>query len=387
MTTVPVTPAVVAWAVDESGFSLDEIADATDTPAGVVSAWLKGTELPSLGQARKLAKKLRRPLAALLWATPPVEPLPEIAFRAPIAEEMRDLGSMERRYIRQSVRLQRVASWLRREMGTSHPSVASLDLSEDASVAAIQVRDLLGVAVETQLGWDSEYVALRTWREVVERFGVLTFSFPLGSESCRGMAFADTEAPVIVINTHWNAKARIFTLFHELGHVLTKTTSACAESWAHSGRSERVERWCEAFAAALLMPWPAVEQQLLKRRISGEVDDLSIAISLARAFKVSLQAVTLRLIHGGRAKWSLWEKIPRDSNDKADGGAPPDEPRTTPVIRIGELGSGVPSLLLQGMKRDLLERSQVASYLRVSDEELSEIERRLPSVDFEENEK
>lgn len=116
MRSVPVTPAVVSWAVDQSGFTVEEIADATGTTSASIAAWIKGTEQPSLGQARKLAKKLRRPLALLMWSSPPPDDTPEVAFRAPVADEIRDLNTVERRFIRQSARLQKVAGSPRGEI-------------------------------------------------------------------------------------------------------------------------------------------------------------------------------------------------------------------------------------------------------------------------------
>jgi len=32
------------------------------------------------------------------------------------------------------------------------------------------------------------------------------------------------------VNTYWNAAARIFTLFHELAHLATRTDSICVEN-------------------------------------------------------------------------------------------------------------------------------------------------------------
>jgi Zn-dependent peptidase ImmA (M78 family) len=243
------------------------------------------------------------------------------------------------------------------------------------------VRSLLKVSIADQVKWSSEFHAFREWRRRFEQQGILVFTLPLGEESCRGMTLADHAVPIIVVNTHWNVRARIFTLFHELGHVLTGTTSACAASWKHSARGEPTERWCEAFAAAALMPWSAVEQHLARHHVHGAVNDIAVVNSIARTFKVSLQAATLRLIHGQRASWSLWDQIPRDSNVKSGGGGAPEEPRTTPVIRIGELGRSTIDLFVRGMKADLIDRSQVASYLRVGDDVLTEIERRMAGTD------
>ncbi len=98
--------------MEESGFTDEEIADATGAPVETVQAWVKGGEQPTIGQARKLAKKLRRPLALLLWSSPPANEATGVAFRAPVADEVRPLNVIERRFIRQSLRIQKVVGHL-----------------------------------------------------------------------------------------------------------------------------------------------------------------------------------------------------------------------------------------------------------------------------------
>jgi Zn-dependent peptidase ImmA (M78 family)/transcriptional regulator with XRE-family HTH domain len=378
MAAVPVTPKVVRWAVERSGFSVDEIADAIDVDASTVRAWFTGEKQPSLGEARKLAKTLRRPLAFLLWPEPPADEPPHVAFRAPVASEMRDLNANEQRYIRQAVRLQEIVDHLRVESGKRPPAIPHASIREAPASAAASAREWLGISVDTQVAWGSEYEALRQWRTRFERCGIHVFFFALGGDACRGITLSHEGVPVIVINTAFNPYARIFTIFHELGHTLTRTTSACAASLAViDDAAERVERWCDQFAAAVLMPWSDVEKFLHERKLVGIVDDLGVAKAVSRRFKVSVPAAALRLINGGRATWRLWHAIPRDVNNKTSGGAPPDEPRTTPVIRLHELGERLARELLDGIRSDLIERSQVASYLRVDDNSLTEIEARV----------
>jgi Zn-dependent peptidase ImmA (M78 family) len=378
MATVPVTPEVVSWAVDQSGFTVEQIADAVDTDAHAVRAWMTGAKRPSLGEARKLARKLRRPLALFLWPAPPSDEPPRVAFRAPLASEMRDLNPTERRYIRQAARLQGLLEHLDEQSGDEVRSFPKITPSMDPNVAATVTRDWLGITVEEQIAWLSEYTAFSQWRSCLQSHGVFVFALALGPDACRGITLANERVPVVIVNTAFNTRARIFTLFHELAHVLTRTTSACAASPAAANdAAEQLERWCEQCAATALMPWKSVEDFLQERAFPAKLDDLAGANSVARRYKVSLPAAVLRLIDGGRASWKLWRAIPRDVNAKASGGGAPEEPRTTPVVRLHEFGMLVARRLVRGLRADLIERSQVASYLRVDDGSLAEIERRV----------
>ncbi|HSQ02796.1 MAG TPA: ImmA/IrrE family metallo-endopeptidase, partial [Burkholderiales bacterium] len=374
----PITPEVVSWAVDRSGYSVEEIASAIGQPADAIKGWLDGSAQPTVSQAKALAAKLKRPFALLLWSTPPKDDLPQIAFRAPVASEMRDLNPVERRYIRQAVRLQDAMIWVRQELNDEPFEFPGIRADSNTADAAEVARSALGISIDTQLGWTTEYEAFRQWRAMFEARGLCVFSLSLGVDSCRGMTLASEQVPIIVINTEWNPNARIFTLFHELGHVLSRTTSACATSWAKATEPmyNPVERWCEEFAASALMPLQAVEAHLRRIRVS-KVTDIRTVGAIARAFKVSMQAATLRLIETNHATWKLWDQIPRDSNAKSSGGGAGAEARTTPVIRLGEFGRATAEILIRGMRADVLDRSQVASYLRVNDDALGEIEQKL----------
>lgn len=375
MATVPVTPAVVSWAVDHSGYTIEELAKAVKAEPSEIRAWLKGTKQPKLGKARALAKKLRRPLAIFLSPEPPSSDAPAVAFRAPVAEEMRDLNSNEQRYIRQASRIQDVVGHLHGAVGDPRPTIPMFSTSDDVAAAARQARSWLGTRIEEQITWSSDSAAFREWRSRLETHGILVFALALGGDSVRGMTLASDHSPVIIVNTHFNPGARIYSLFHELGHVLTATTSACAASWTPG--TNQIERWCDGFAANALMPWDDVCQFLESKGWTGIVDELSVPRALAKRYKVSLSAATLCLINGGRAKWPLWQTIPRTSNDKSGGGATPDEPRKTSIVRLHEFGTHATGFLVRAMRAEKIDRSQVASYLRVDDWSLSDIERRL----------
>lgn len=375
---VPVTPSVLEWALEQAGKSHADLAAETNTDISIVKKWLAGMEQPTLTRARLVAKAVRRPLAFLMWPEPPAQLAPMIAFRAPTGTGMRDLNPNERRLIRQAQRVQRAVSWLRSEFEEKFPELPKVKIGADTFRVASQVRELLGVSVEEQCQWGSLAKALKGWRERVESLGVLVFSLPLGPDSCRGMMLPDEHAPVIILNTAYNHAARIFSLFHELGHVISQTGSACEHSLAAPNKkSDRVERWCEEFSTEVLLPWRAVEMFLRSKGHSAMVTDLGVARMVGRKFNVSLSAVVLRLIGQQRATWSLWTDIPSTIDDKKKGGQAPEEPRTTPVVRLGEYGRPATELLVRGVEAELLDRSQASSYLRVDDVAFADLRERV----------
>ncbi|MFZ0800114.1 MAG: ImmA/IrrE family metallo-endopeptidase [Terriglobales bacterium] len=220
-------------------------------------------------------------------------------------------------------------------------------------------------------------MAFDEWRTALERTGQLVFLFSLGKDSCRGFSLWDDFAPVVAVNTAWNESARIFTLFHELGHLITRTSSACLESIRTTPRTDPVERWCERFAAGVLMPTKDVEAALHQYGSRGQTASLAIAKSLANLYKVSLRAAVIRLIGLNAATWALYDEIPPISDKKPPGGGGQGRSRTQ--IREDQFGDRVTSILVTAVEKDLLTRSQAVEFLDIPDttfDDLAEAGRR-----------
>jgi hypothetical protein len=80
---------------------------------------------------------------------------------------------------------------------------------------------------------------------------------------------------------------RRYTCAHELGHWLLATRSEpISERTPHAS----VERWCDRFAAALLMPAAWVIEELVRASL-----DIDAIVSLPRRFGVSRHATLLRV--------------------------------------------------------------------------------------------
>jgi hypothetical protein len=80
---------------------------------------------------------------------------------------------------------------------------------------------------------------------------------------------------------------RRYTCAHELGHWLLATHS---EPISERSPHASVERWCDRFAAALLMPAAWVIEELVQASL-----DIDAIVGLSRRFGVSRQAALLRV--------------------------------------------------------------------------------------------
>jgi Zn-dependent peptidase ImmA (M78 family) len=185
----------------------------------------------------------------------------------------------------------------------------------------------------------------------------------------------DDRAPVIAINTAWNDEARTFTFFHEMGHLLTRTNSACttAPPQAVSGAWDPAERWCERFAAAVLVPEGAL-RRLLRERLGTPVTrvrDVASVRWIAAKFRASLRAVTLRLIELGLASWDLYRDLPAAGGAKRGGGG--GKGRDRQEIQEDQLGGRTIDLFRRAVETDVVSRSQALTYLDVPDAALDSL--------------
>jgi Zn-dependent peptidase ImmA (M78 family) len=247
-------------------------------------------------------------------------------------------------------------------------------IGADIERLAVETRRRLGITTKQQLGWRDSSEALKGWRSLLEDAGVLVFLLPMGKDSCRGFSLWDRYAPLIAANTWWNNEARSFTVFHEYGHLLTRTSSVCTFGGRPTlkGAVDPAERWCERFAAAVLLPWADVRTELQARdwQPGLTVSSLETANAVARRFRVSLRATVLRLIDHQVATWDLYDKIPQLLDQKAGGGG--GHGRNRRKIREDEYGRRAHELLYAAIGREILSRNDVIGLLDISDSDLDE---------------
>lgn len=377
-TLVPITPAVLEWAISESGHEADVVAFAAGVDRATLDLWLADLGQPTLTQFHRIASFLKRSEALFFLPRPPQSRQLEVEFRHPPGAARRDPSPDERLHVREAARLQRGLAWVMGALEEALPSLPKLSTSADPETAAASARQALEVTVAEQLEWESEFEAQRRWRSALERAGVAVFFLPMGEGAARGFSLWDQRVPVVAVNTHWNAQARLYTMFHEYAHLLTRTSSLCAQATKPTAwrGGDQVERWCEQFAAAFLVPWAAAEELLAQRyswKRGQRITDLARASYLGRKLHVSLRAATLRLVNKGVADWSLYQAIPPVVDGKPRGG-PATGGRRRPQIRVDEYGVRATRTFLDGVRRDVITRDDALRYLDVADTEVAELE-------------
>jgi len=374
---VPISQAALRWALDRSGYSADQFAAELKVDPGLVHEWLTGNSKPNLTQFNKITNKLNRPAPVFFMEQPPSDTLPNVSFRAPVDSERTAPNPKELRFLREANRLQKTTSWILGELDYPDSPLPRIAVNERPEAAATKVRELL-LSKDDTSSFPLNIPAWKVWRERLERVGVIVLALPLGHSSSRGFSLWDKRAPLIAVNTAWNNQARLFSIFHEIGHLVTRTQSVCIESsdGRFSKSPDKVERWAERFSASVLMPWQQMHEFLVSKlgiNERSQVRDLSIAEKLAREFEVSLRAAVIRLIEHDLATWDLYREIPPASDAKKGGGGGGGRDRRQK--RIDEYGRYTMSVFSEAVDSGLLHRSEALSYLNIADTDLDEVRR------------
>lgn len=373
---VPITGSVLRWAREEVGLTEVALAEAIKVEPGDVVAWENGEASPSKGTFTKIVEVLKRPSAVFFLPEPPfASGLPTSLRNAPGLGSHK-LDQAEVRQIRWARRLQDVVGWALREAGEPAVDIAPYSLDDDPLEVAAAERLSTDVTAAEQLEWDNASEAFRVWRGVLEARGILVLQLSIGKGNVRGFSAWDDYAPLVAVNTSYHPTARIFTLFHELGHLLTGTDAACLRFILPTDRDSKLERWCERFAAGFLIPPDSL------RVVAGwysaseavKVTDADVARKIANRFKVSTRATSLRLQELGLAPSSLYGSVESlfsslDWNSGGGGGGG----QPAPEKRLGQVGSRVTEVLLDAAAAGRLNRRDLSDYLNLTTGQVADL--------------
>jgi Zn-dependent peptidase ImmA (M78 family) len=168
---------------------------------------------------------------------------------------------------------------------------AGLSSSTPSKTAGTVIRDFLGVGERDQITARDEFSALRLWTDALQRRGVYVSQRRLDDPTVRAFSRVDGTHAVIVVDTADGAYARIFSLLHEYTHLVLRSGGIC-DFDEHS----TIERYCNAVAAATLMPSRMVTKAIGARSFSGVADfDDELLRTLSKELRVSQAALLVRL--------------------------------------------------------------------------------------------
>lgn len=300
---VGIQPSVLKWAREKAGYTLSQVSRAMGKAPSVIKAWETGTDTPTYVQLEKLAYQLyRRPIAIFFFPEPPSEPDLKKSFRTLPDTELEALTADTRYAIRHALAAQLSLLELNDGVNPSAKRIfddIKLDSHSNVSRAVTLVREYLGINVDLQIGWRSDDEALKAWREQIEEAGIFVFKRPFKQKSISGFCLAHEEFPLIYLNNSQAKTRQIFTLFHELAHVLfqinsmTKQDDEYIDSLPESER--RIEQLCNRFAGEFLVPTTDFDRRLRSIRT---IDEHAVA-GLANLYKVSRETILRKLLDRG----------------------------------------------------------------------------------------
>ena len=333
---IPVNPDVLRWARETLRLSQGEVARRMKKNVSDIEAWERGEASPTYIQLESLAYDIyKRPVALFFFPEVPEEDAVEQSFRTLPEQELQRVPSRILYLLRRARVFQlNLAELYDGVNPASRQILRELDFapSVDVSEMAEQVRAYLGNDLAEQQSWDDADDALKRWRTVLEDHGVFVFkdSFnPPGKKKVDGVestfsgfCLYDTDFPVIYVNNNKAKNRQIFTLFHELAHLLMHTGGVDTRQDDYieylTGDNRRIEVLCNQFAAEFLVP-----SGDFRARLAGKpIHDRAIA-GFAELYGVSRETILRRLLDWGRVSQQEYEEKTRKwrSERKQRGGS------------------------------------------------------------------
>jgi len=290
--------------------------------AETVLSWENGEDSPSYTQLERIAYEIyKRPLAMFFFPEPPQEETPTQSFRTLPDNVIERLPERIHFLIRKARVMQYNLAELYDDANPA-PQQIIQDLSFDPGVSAPQmaatVRDYIGIELTRQSQWENSEEALKAWRNVLEEHGIFIFkdAFRI-DEPFSGFCLYDKKFPLIYVNNSQSKVRQIFTIFHELAHLLFRTGGIDTPLDDYlvylKGDSRQIEILCNRFTGEFLVPGRDFDQ-----RIGGTVINDESIQKLSETYHVSREVILRKLLDRQLIKQELYNEKVQDWTQSAE---------------------------------------------------------------------
>lgn len=290
---IHINPEILKGAIVRAGKTVDDCIK-RDT---ALADWLEGKKIPTFKQLESFSNKYHIPFGYLFLDKLPVEEPPIPVFRKGKEANKFNLNVYDTVLL-----IQKRQDWLSEylEANEFEPLFyvgAYKGKSVDEIVKALY--DLLKIKKDWARDCANHQSALNTVTERVEEIGIMvSFNSIVGNnsnrkievEECRGFALVNNYAPFIFINSGDSKAAQLFTLIHEMAHILIGFSAGYGieNTWKAKNFDEQL---CDKVAAEFLVPFELLQKD-------WETKPLLFA-DIAKVYKVSTLVVARRALECG----------------------------------------------------------------------------------------
>lgn len=297
-----VNPKIIQWARERARYSLESVAVKFKKDVSVIEKWESGEDFPTYSQLEKLAEIYKRPLALFFFPEPPLEAEEKQEFRTLPDFEIENLAADTIYALRQAKAMQLSLQEINNGINPSTKKIfqdIAVSSSDDLRILAEQIRNYLNVTLEEQLTWNDQETALKKWRSAVEEAGIFIFKRSFKQREISGFCLIDIEFPIIYLNNTTEKSRQIFTIFHELAHILLQTNGITKSDDRYinslQGANKSIEIFCNKFAAEFLLP-NHVFSEIIRETVVNVNDNDKIISKISSDYKVSREVVLRKLL-------------------------------------------------------------------------------------------
>lgn len=361
---------MLVWARAVMRMSPEVAANKLGVTVDQLRSWEHGKKKPTVRQLRKIAKAYGQSFAAFYLPDPPAPFDPDIKdYRRAPGETLERLEPELMLDLRTSYERRESVLELLQE-GGEPPKTFDLRTNKDANPEFVgpTLRTALGLTTEIQESWRSTAEAFSYWRTATEALGVLVFqSKRLPYPSVKAYSITADKLPAIVLNRKDRVEGRIFSLAHELAHLMLHASGVCDLSADPSLPPEKqdIEIFCNAVAGAAVVP----RESLLRHPIVVQhgddpfwsLDDLT---NLSAYFGISREVVLRRLLTFGRTSVGFYSHYRDVGNGKAADSRQKKGRGPSPAVdAISLLGRPYVGTILDLQNRGVITTADAAAYL------------------------
>ena len=297
---IKVNPNVLKTLRESSGYTIEEIAKKIKTSTAKVQEVEKGLASFTLTQIKKLAEIYHRSLAAFFTDTLPAMPA-LIDFRI----------NREKRLTPQVYTAERRAYYLANkltELTDKRSQIPDFPELLKPDELAHEFRKYLKIDL---LKSKKPEEILTHYKQILEeKFLISVIELPLKAEDVRGFSVS-ADVSIVVLNEEDNPSIKLFSLFHEVYHLLKRTSGIC--SIEIEQKDGNIEASCNLFAAEFLVPLDDLKDEFKR---FPKLDESTIS-ELSTIYGVSKQVIMLRLLWLGNMPMERYERFKKEGEAKS----------------------------------------------------------------------